>query len=495
MMTGTIMDFLDPKKQKAHGRRLAIGYVLIGLLLLLATTILLYQAYGYGIDRHGRVIQNGLVFISSVPEGAEIYVDGTRKDTTNTRVTLPAGQYTFEIKREGYQTWQRAITVGGGTLQRFDYPFLFPSSLVTTTTKQYAAQPTLLSQSIDRRWLFAQNGGPDTFDLFDLKSDELIPQLFTVPSEILSAGTKTTGWQEVAWAKDNRHVVFRRLFDRAGQQTSEYILVDRADAAQSVNLSVLLGFTPTILQLRDGAHDQYYAFDQPNGALFTASLRQPTPQPYLSNVLAFQSEGDDTVLFATSQDAPPGRTLIRIRQGDDSYTIRQVASDAAPYLLELARFEDAWFVAAGASGEDKIYVYRNPVDRLKENDGVVVPRQILKVTAPNYISFAPDFRYVMVENNDSFATYDAKTDRVYAYKLNIPVDAGRGHASWMDGYRLAVVSAGQIVVFDYDGNNQQGLASANPAFLPYFDPVYRKLHSLTTTNALTSTALRTTEDQ
>ena len=46
------MDFLDPKKQKAHDRRLTIGYIIIGLVLLLATTILLYLTFGYGIDRH-----------------------------------------------------------------------------------------------------------------------------------------------------------------------------------------------------------------------------------------------------------------------------------------------------------------------------------------------------------------------------------------------------------------------------------------------------------
>ncbi|MET0779823.1 MAG: PEGA domain-containing protein, partial [Candidatus Saccharimonadales bacterium] len=88
------MDFLDPKKQKAHARRLTLGYALIGLVLLLGTTILLYLAYGFGIDKNGRVIQNGLVFISSQPSGADIYINGQSKGQTDTRVVLPAGSYT-----------------------------------------------------------------------------------------------------------------------------------------------------------------------------------------------------------------------------------------------------------------------------------------------------------------------------------------------------------------------------------------------------------------
>src|SRR5688572_18862593 len=247
------MDFLDPQKQKAHDRRLTIGYIVIGLVLLLATTILLYLGFGYSIDRHGRIFQNGLVLVSSVPEGAEIYVDGEQKDNTNARITLPAGQYVFEIKRDGYREWKRAVTVQGGTIQRFDYPFLFPNEFDVATTKQYNAAPGLVTQSQDRRWVFVQTG-LDTFDLFDLDTEDSTPESFTVPTEVMSAGTTTVSWQEVEWAKDNRRVVLKRTFDKTGQQASEYILVDRVNSSAAVNLSVTLGFTPTVLQLRDAAY-------------------------------------------------------------------------------------------------------------------------------------------------------------------------------------------------------------------------------------------------
>lgn len=489
------MDFLDPKKQKAHATRLIVGYVLIGLVLLLATTILLFQAFGFGIDRHGRLIQNGLVYVSSAPDGAEIYVDGKRRDNTNTRLLLPAGQYVFEVKRDGYHPWKRAITVEGGTLQRFDYPFLFPEQFTTSTTKQYNAQPGLVSQSLDRRWVLIHNNG-DTFDLFDLDVDDPTPESLTVPGEILSAGTNTTGWEEVEWADDHKHVVLKRLFTKNGQPSSEYVLIDREEVARSVNLSVRLGFTPTTLQLRGHDYDKYYAFDQPNGTLFTATLDRPTPQPYLSKVLAFQSD-DDNVLFATSEKAPPGKTLIRLRQGDDpTYTIRQVASDAAPYLLDLARFEDSWYVAAGASGEDKVYVYENPLDVLKSDDGdVLVPVHILKVEQPNYLAFAPASRFIVAENGPEFATYDVKNNKGYDYRIDATIDSTIGHAAWMNGYYLTAVSNGRVLVFDYDGANRETLVPSAPTQPPIFDRQYLKLYTFTTNNAWTSSDLRTERDR
>lgn len=485
------MDFLDPKKQKKHARRLVVGYILIGLVLLLATTILLYQAFGYGIDRHGRIFQNGLVFLSSLPEDAEIYIDGERKENnTNTRLLLPAGQYVVELKREGYRTWKRAITVEGGTTQRFDYPVLFASTLEPQDIKQYSTTPFLVTQSPDKRWVFVQVVA-DTFDLYDLDASNPVPASFSIPAEVLAAGSTTLSWKETAWARDNRYLVLQRLYERDGQQSSEYVLVDRENPALARNLTVAFGFSPTILQLRGEVFDQYYLYDQPNGALFTASLDRPTPKPYLDGVLSFQPDGPDTVLYVTNKEAPPGKALIRMKQGEDNYTIRQVASDAAPYLLDLARYDSAWFVAVGASGEDKIYVYKNPIESLKSSSGeVLVPVHILKVDNPTYIAFSPEARFVAIEAGQQFATYDVKNGKGYAYEIENQLDAAHGHATWADGYRLTSTSEGHVLIFDYDGTNRQLLSPASAAAQPLFTREYRRLFTLNGANVFTSTNLR-----
>lgn len=490
------MDFLDPKKQKAHVIRLAIGYVVTGLVLLLATVILLYQAYGYGIDRQGNIFQNGLVFLSSSPGGADIYANGERKDATSARLALPAGQYVFELRREGYRPWKRAIGVEGGSLQRFDYPFLFPVNLETSQLRAYGSMPGFASQSLDRRWLLVQAPAENTFDLYDLAQTNLIPQTLAVPADILSAGTTTVGWEAVEWAKDDRHLLVRRQFERSGQRSSELLLLDRERPADSRNLTVLLGFTPSSIELRDENYDQYYVFDQPNGTLFTASLDKPTPQLLLSKIVAFASEQSDMLLYATTLDAAPGKILIKLREGDKDYLVRQVASDAAPVLLDVGNYDGSWFVVAGAAGEHKMYVYKNPLDTLKKgSDQVAVPVHILKVNDAKFLDFAPDDRFVVAENGNKFALYDAKTGKGYAYELPVPANNAAGHSSWMDGFRLQIRSGEQLVVFDYDGTNQQNIIATGPTHIPYYDPNYRKLYTFSPAAVLNVTQLRTANDR
>ena len=489
------MDFFDPQKQKRHAIRLAVGYAVIGVMLTMATTILLYRAYGFGLDKNGQVIQNGLVFVSSQPSGSEVYLNGAKyKSKTNARMDLPSGQYLMEIKRDGYRNWKRAMTVEGGSVERFDYPVLFPAQLTTTVTKQYAAAPGLNTESLDRRWLLVATPTANEFDIFDMDAKELKPQAITVPTDILAAGSTTTGWQLVEWSKDNKHVLLGRSFDKLGQPGAEYILLDRENPALSQNLTVAFGFSPTKIELRDQAYDQYYLFDQNSGQVFTANLKQPTPQPYLSDVLAFTSE-KDTVAYATAKDAPVGKILIDIRVKDSpALAVRQVPAGST-YLLDMAVYSGNLYLAAGASAENRVFLYQDPIGELKARPKeALVPVQILKVDNPNYVTFSTNKRIVMAENADRFAVYDAETDRGYVYQVPAPMDAPQTHALWMDGFHLAYVSGGKAVAFDYDGTNLQALAPAVPGHLPVFDRNYRYMYTINASNAVTSTALLISKD-
>ncbi|HKU18183.1 MAG TPA: PEGA domain-containing protein [Candidatus Saccharimonadales bacterium] len=482
------MDFLDPKKQKAHRIRMAVGYTILALALLLATTILLYQAYGFGIDKNGRVIQNGLVFVSSQPSGAGIYINGAQKGQTNTRLVLAAGAYTVQIKRNGYHTWQRAITVDGGSVERFDYPFLFPYAPSTTVTKQYTPAPAFATQSPNRQWLLVQTSAPEQFDLFDLSATKPVAKPYVVPTTTFAAGTTTSSWQLVNWSDDNRHVLLKRLYQKNGQASSEYILLDRQDANQTQNLTTALGFNPTTIELKDGAYDQYYLYDQNAQQVLTATLKKSTPTPFLQDVRAFTSDGT-TLLYVTPDGAQSGKVVIHMRQGDKTYALRQVA-DGTPDLLALANYSGTRYVAVGAQSEGKVYVYQDPASTL-DSQQVLVPVQILKTPGATTVSFSTSARFVAVENAQQFSVYDAETGKGYAFTAKAPIDAPQTAALWMDGFRLAYVSDSKLEVLDFDGTNVQSIAAANSTFPPFFSPDYHTLYTMNAAGALTSTALQT----
>lgn len=500
------MDFLDPNKQRAHQIRLLVGYVLIGLGILIATAILLYRAYGFGLDKDGEVVQNGLVFMASQPGDAEIVIDGKpHKDTTDTRFQLPEGAYSVDIRREGYHVWHRDIAIQGGSVSRYDYAFLIPTEITPTPLRNYAKLPGFATQSPDRRWLIVQQ--IDTvldFDIYDLSDPEQVGSIaknFSLPAAIVTAAsTGDHSWKLTEWSTDNRRIILEHAYPGG----TEYILVDHEDPERSLNLTRTLGLSAgQILSLRDKKYDLYYVFDPAAKTVATTSITDTTTHtPVLANALGFKSFGRDMLLYATEVEAPAGKVMTMLKDGEVTYKIRELNA-GGPYLLDLARYDRQWYVVVGASSENKVYVFKNPQSVRKNNSALknLVPVNILRTEAPNYIAFSSNTRFIMIENGLNFAVYDAETDKGYTYKTTAPLDPGVAHATWMDGHRLMYVSGGKVIIFDYDNINTQTLVPASPAFLPFFDRDYEYLYTLTPPTAatgqsiLTSSSLRTQEDR
>src|ERR1039458_10357287 len=115
------MDFLDPIKVRRHKYRMFAGYALLGVAIFLTTVVLIFLAFGYGGGKNGQIIQNGLVFVSSQPNPAQINLNGNNSgSSTNSRLQLPAGQYTMTLTKTGYRPWVRSLGVEGGSVEHFD---------------------------------------------------------------------------------------------------------------------------------------------------------------------------------------------------------------------------------------------------------------------------------------------------------------------------------------------------------------------------------------
>jgi hypothetical protein len=496
-----MMDLLDPKKRRIHNIKLLIGYVLIAIAIGLSTVLLLYTAYGYGLHK-GQVIQNGLIFVSSTPSSSNVYINGEQRGSTGERLFLETGSYTMKIERNGYRTWQRAVTVEGGTVEHFDYPFLFPVNLHSSALQTYTSAPELATQSPDRRWvLIEQPEKFGSFDLYDMKDPtNRTSSSISLPDGLLSASTGAQSLKPVEWSDDNAHLMLQH--DYSGG--SEYVMLDTQNPSQSVNLTKTLNLDTTAqLSLENKQYDHYFVYDTKDDALGTTSLGSPSFVPLLQHVLAFKTYGTNVILYVTDQNAPRGQVNVKVYQNNANYLIRTLPTDTN-YLVNITQYNGSWYVAAGATHDNQVYVYQDPVSVLNQGpSAVLIPNTVLRVNQPNYLEFSANTQFVVASNANHFAVYDAQYDKTYAYTIDAPFDAPQSHATWMDGDRLVYISNDKLVAFDYDSANFQTLMPADPGYLPFFDQNYHYEYDLamSTTTAknpsqlqLTDTALLTTAD-
>ncbi len=481
------MDYINPIKKRREKITLYVGYFLMTILVILTTIILFYITEGFGYSKNGNVIQNGLLFFSSQPNPANIYINNKLQSSqTNTSMLLPAGNYSVKIIKSGYLPWQRNIIVNGGLVERFDYPFLFPAHLITNKIANYVSPPGFATESLDRHWLVVQDPSQfNEFYIYDLNNPLNPPTLITIPTSILSTATSSQSWQLVQWSSDNQHLVLKHIYDGS----EEFILVDITNGSKSVNLTKTFNnISFNSLSLLNNQYDQYDLYNSQSQVLDSVNLSAPLVINFsLSQVLAYKTYGsNNNILYVTSLNAPSGRVVVNERVGSNTYIIKTLAP-SPQYLLDLTTYNSTPYVVIGASNDSKVFIYQDPIGQINNNPSYVpAPIQVLLVPNPNYISFSDNAQFIMVENANHFAVYNIESGYAYNYIVPYQLQSPQATASWMDGDRLTYVTNNNLIVFDYDMANLHVLMPADPTYLPFFDVSYQYIYTISTKNNVTS---------
>lgn len=455
------MDYLDPRKRRAHNIRLIVGYFLVAIVISLATYLLKKAADGYGFNvKTGQIVQNALLFADSKPGNAEIYLNNIDKHTTTSaRLILPAGKYTLTLKKEGYHDWSRQFTLQEKSVARYVYPFLFPLKPVVTNLKSYPSAPGLITESPDRHWLLVQaneaSAQTPTFDEYDINSlDQSTPTLQQVamPAGLLTNYSPSSKLTEVEWSTDNNNLLLQHDYDGG----SEFIVFNRAHPDQSFNVDRMFGVHPDQVALYDKKASQLYIYRQNDGSLQRGDTGDKKLGPVLiKKILAFKPYGKNIITYVTSNGEPSGMAAAKIWSNGDSFKLNEFPA-GDKYLVDAAQFQGDFYYAAGSDKSDRINVYKNPLDQIKDPTyGKALPMLALNITGGQKIGFSDNARFIGAENGKQFSVYDFETQSGYDYTINEEITQP---LQWMDGHRYIGTVDSKVFVMDYDGTNKQLVA-------------------------------------
>lgn len=463
------MDYLDPKKKKAKRIQLLVGYALLGIAISITTLVFVYLANGYVVDRKtGEVIQNGVIYLDSRPESARVYMNGQQQSSnTDARLVVPEGEYSLELRRDGYKSWKKTFLLEGGTLRRLTYPRLIPEKLDTELAATLQALPTLVSQSNDKRWVvLAFNDNILRMQVIDLNRSALVIDELPLPVELIK--TKSPGkWNILEWADDHRTF----LAEYRTEQGVEYVLIDRSDPAKSKHLNTVFAAQPfSSISMRDRKNDLLYLFNNQTGQLLRANATTGQVEPYLEGVVDYTAYGNDAVLFVTKQAASSGMVKAVLKKGNQSYELREIHEDTT-YLLELAKLGNAMVMGIGSAAENRVLVYNDPIHAIAQNDFSKLPvaTTVLKVEKPQELTISADASVIVARSGQEFASHEFEADRSYVFTIEKSINLAQ-ELRWMDGRHLMIgVESDAQLITDFDGNNQFILGSSKPELGSMFD--------------------------
>ncbi|MBU4482162.1 PEGA domain-containing protein [Patescibacteria group bacterium] len=167
-------------------RRILYSLFFLVFFITAPIVILWAEGYRYNFSQH-RLQKTGVLFLESKPARAEIYLNNklqNAKTTARLKNLLP-DEYLVEIKKEGYQPWQKKLKVEEGQTTFTQYIRLFKSDpkIENILTKKI----TLTSQVVnnDLALVFTENNS-NFLAIFSLENKKLteLTALNFMPQEI-----------------------------------------------------------------------------------------------------------------------------------------------------------------------------------------------------------------------------------------------------------------------------------------------------------------------
>lgn len=142
----------------------------LGALLVVVLSALVAIARGYRFNPiDNKVTSTGILVASSNPDGAKIYINGEMRGATNSNIVLDPGSYSVEIKKDGFTSWERQLTIKGELVVQAD-ALLFPQNPTLSPLTSLGVVKAFASLSGDKIIIISDEGDVEKDGLYLLEN-------------------------------------------------------------------------------------------------------------------------------------------------------------------------------------------------------------------------------------------------------------------------------------------------------------------------------------
>lgn len=180
------------------------------LLVIGIGTFAFYYVRGYRFNTEEfRFIPNGLLVTKSDPDGAQVFIDGELKTATNANVFLPPGTYDVSIRKEGYISWNKRLTVEKEIVTEADADLFKAVPSLSAVTFSTSINPVPSGDFTKIAYVVPSdpqytNGQNDNTGLWVLETVNLPLGFARDPRRITDGELSDASWE---WSPDGREIM------------------------------------------------------------------------------------------------------------------------------------------------------------------------------------------------------------------------------------------------------------------------------------------------
>ena len=437
------MDF--EKNRRRQNLKVIISEAFMVFAVIVTVIVLAFVVSGYWVNSDFEVKRQGLLQISSIPTGADVTIDGDSSwlQKTNTSKVLPSGDHIITLTKEGYDSWEKTITIKEGLLYRVHYPRLFLKDRTSEKTLQTTGT-TLSTVSPDHSSLILINGTTE-WSYINLNEEQISPKklnIETIFSNVSIASDAKTGVftgeiLSVDWDANAAHA----LFKVRSENGIEWVLLNPKEIKKSVNLTREFGANFSDLKIFDSDANSLLAIQDKNLHKIDVSGRSISAV-LIENVLDFDYYNNEIFFSAlddTSTEESKNYYVGILKLGDKIVKLENLSS---PTRVAMTKFYEEKYLLT--LNENILTLYE------KEEFS---PLTSLELSfSPENIKVGYEGGFILMYSGSKIATLDMESMEVKEWSVE-------GETfGWLDNDMIYTVHDGELIVYDFDGLNRRTLA-------------------------------------
>ncbi len=200
--------------------------LIIFFLLVLSAIIAFARGYRFDVEKQN-VTSNGILAIAAYPKAAKVYINGELKGVSDINLTLPNGTYNIEVKKDGYTSWQKSVSLKGELVLTLDV-LLYPLNPSLSPLSNVGVTKAIALQQADKIILFSESdtGEKDGIYLFDLSKNPLSffpPLKLIILKKVITDSVGEIDFKDVRVevSPDNKEAIFTF---QIGGKTQSFLL-------------------------------------------------------------------------------------------------------------------------------------------------------------------------------------------------------------------------------------------------------------------------------
>ncbi|BCX15061.1 MAG: hypothetical protein KatS3mg088_744 [Patescibacteria group bacterium] len=170
--------------------------------------LLSLYARGYRFDNKNlKLTPNGLLVVKSNPEGAQIFINQELKGATNANFNLAPDTYDITVKKEGYSSWNKRLTIKKEEVTEVDAHLFKIAPSLSAVTFNSCINPQASPDSTKIAFIVPptqENIAQDKEGLWVLENINLPLGFSRDPRRITDGDLKDSDW---IWSPDSRQIL------------------------------------------------------------------------------------------------------------------------------------------------------------------------------------------------------------------------------------------------------------------------------------------------